>query len=293
MKTTINPAQLNLGQWLAQARQRLAEHEPDSALEARVLACHVLVQTSAWVQTHPEQPLTGAQIQALESLLARLEKDVPLPYLTGRQEFYGLDFSVNDSVLIPRPETELLVERALNWLRAHPECRTAADVGTGSGCIAVALARHTSNLRVAAVDRSPAALDMARQNARAHGVEARIDFFQADLLDSVPGSFDLVCANLPYIPSADVDGLAVARHEPRLALDGGPDGLQLIRRLLAQLTARLSPGGLALFEIEYRQGQSAAALAQTTLPAARVQILPDLSGLDRILEIALPNQALL
>ncbi|MBN1371143.1 MAG: peptide chain release factor N(5)-glutamine methyltransferase [Anaerolineaceae bacterium] len=287
MTTTINTARPILGQWLAQARKRLAEHEPDAALEARVLACHVLGQTGAWVQTHPEQPLTEAQTEALESMLARLVKGVPLPYLTGRQEFYGLDFIVNDSVLIPRPETELLVERALGWLRTHPERHAAADVGSGSGCIAVTLARHTPNLRVAAVDRSPAALDVARQNARSHGVEARIDFFQADLLDSVPGSFDLVCANLPYIPSTDVDGLAVARHEPRLALDGGPDGLELIRRLLAQLPARLSPGGLALFEIEYRQGQSAAALAQAAIPAARVQILPDLSGLDRILEVTL------
>ena len=192
-------------------------------------------------------------------------------------------------MLIPRPETELLVERALGWLREHPDRRAAADVGAGSGCIAVTLARHTPDLHVAAVDRSPAALDVTRQNARAHGVDARIDFFQADLLGSVPGSFDLICANLPYIPSADVNGLAVARHEPRLALDGGPDGLDLIRRLLAQLPTRLSPGGLALFEIEYRQGQSATALAQAAIPAARVQILPDLSGLDRILEVALPN----
>ena len=169
-------------------------------------------------------------------------------------------------MLIPRPETELLVERALGWLRDHPDRRAAADVGTGSGCIAVTLARHTPDLRVAAVDRSPAALDVTRQNARAHGVDARIDFFQADLLGSVPGPFDLICANLPYIPTADVNDLAVARHEPRLALDGGPDGLDLIHRLLAQLPARLSPGGLALFEIEYRQGQSAAALAQAASP---------------------------
>ena len=289
MTTTIKPAQPSLGQWLTQARQRLAEHEPDAALEARVLACYVLGQTSAWVQTHREQPLNEAQFQTLESMLARLEKGVPLPYLTGRQEFYGLDFVVNESVLIPRPETELLVERALGWLRAHPGCRAAADVGAGSGCITVTLARHTPDLRVAAVDRSPAALDVARQNARAHGLDARIDFFQADLLGSVPGPFDLICANLPYIPSTDVDGLTVARHEPRLALDGGPDGLDLIRRLLAQLPTRLSPGGLALFEIEYRQGQSAAALARAVCPSAQVQVLPDLASLDRILEISLPS----
>jgi len=291
MTTTINDGLPTLGQWLAQARRRLAAHEPDAALEARVLACHVLGQTAAWVQTHPEHELTQAQAQALDSLVERLQKDVPLPYLTGRQEFFDLNFTVNEAVLIPRPETELLVERALSWLSEHPHTHSVADVGTGSGCIAVTLAHKRPGLHITAVDRSPAALEVARQNARVHGVEARINFRLSDLLDAAPGPFDVVCANLPYIPSADVNGLEVSRHEPLLALDGGPDGLDLIRRLLAQLPMRLAPGGLALFEIEYRQGQSSAYLARGVLPGAQIQVLTDLAGLDRILEVTLPNLA--
>jgi release factor glutamine methyltransferase len=163
-------------------------------------------------------------------------------------------------------------------------------VGTGSGCIAVSLAVHIANLRIVATDRSLPALSIARQNARRHTVIGRIDFVQCDLLSPFPYSpnplyIDLICANLPYIPANSLPGLAVARHEPLLALDGGGDGLESIRNLLHQAPARLAPGGLMLLEIEAGQGEAAYRLASQAYPDAGIQLLPDLAGRDRVIRI--------
>ncbi len=278
--------------WLHDATLRLTEcggskkNRREAALEAQVLLAHALNRPRAWLLAHPEVPLPPDLLAPLAQQLDRLAAGVPLPYLTGEQEFFGLDFEVTPDVLIPRPETELLVETALAWLQARSrQIITAADVGTGSGCIAVALAHHAPNLRVFASDRSPAALAVARRNLLRHSLLRRVTLLQADLLTALRGPLDLLCANLPYIPSGKLAHLSVARHEPRLALDGGPDGLSLVAALLSDAPRLLAPGGLALLEIEAGQGPAALQLAQAAFPHARATVLPDLAGLDRLIKI--------
>ena len=279
--------ELRLGAWLAQARARLNDRSDQPGLEASLLAAYLLGKPRAWILAHPEQALTAGQTAKLNSLLGRLAEGTPLPYLTGTQEFYGLSFSVNPGVLIPRPETELLVEQALAWLSTRPQRRLAADVGSGSGCIAVTLARHVPDLRVLASDISPLALHTVRKNAAAHAVSPRLHLIQSDLLSPVSARIDLVCANLPYIPSATLRNLEVARYEPHLALDGGADGLDAIRRLLNDAPRWIAPGGLLLLEIEARQGQAAAELARQAISGSRVEVLADLAGIDRLVRIDL------
>lgn len=276
---------IEAGDWLRLALERLTPFSDTPALEARALLEHVLRRSRAELAAHPETPVNSDQLQLLNSLLARLIAGEPLPYLTGRQEFYGLDFTVSPAVLIPRPETELLVENALAWLRRHPAHRRAAEAGIGSGCIAVTLAVHIPDLQITATDRSRAALAIAAANAARHGVIGRISLLQADLLSPLRGPFDIVCANLPYIPSGTLTGLAVRRHEPLLALDGGPDGLDLVRALLADAPRWLAPQALLLLEIEASQGQTACDAARRALPHAHIELLHDLSGLPRLVKI--------
>lgn len=284
---TNNPPRLI--DWQAAAR-RLLEAAGESAdtgwgLETQVLAAHVLGQSRAWVLAHPEHPLLPTQIARLDALLEKLALGTPLPYLTGRQEFYGMEFDVTPDVLIPRPETELLVEHALAAAKNFPNGTWAADVGTGSGCIAVTLAKHAQNLRVLAVDRSRAALCVARRNAEKHGVADRIPFIQGSLLTAARGPFTLICANLPYIPASTLADLETAKHEPRMALDGGTDGLALIAALLADAPRTLVPGGVMLLEMQYDQGPAIQSLSEGILPDARISVLPDLAGLPRLVKI--------
>jgi release factor glutamine methyltransferase len=271
--------------WLLEARQFLTPGSDQPALEAQVLLGHVLGQPRAWVVAHPEAPLSAAQDDMLANLLARRLQGAPLPYLIGHWEFFGLDFIVNHAVLIPRPETEFLVEEALDWLQGRRQPLLAADVGTGSGCIAVALACHAPALTVIASDVSRPALQVTAQNLQHHGLGSRIHLLQADLLGGIAGPFDLVCANLPYIPSATLEGLEVAAHEPRLALDGGPNGLQLIERLLIQAASKMAVGGRLLLEIEASEGESAAEAAFRCFPDADIRVLSDLAGKPRLLKI--------
>ncbi len=264
----------------------LQPHSETARLDAQVLLAHLLDVPRTWVLIHPEARLTPAQQEALRSALGRLRAGVPLPYVLGTWEFYGRTFEVGPEALIPRPETELLVETALAWLRARPEVHLVADVGTGTGCIAVTLAAEHPSLRVLAADLSPAALHLARRNARRHNVAPRLDFLRADLLSPLaPRSLPLICANLPYIPADTLRRLPIYGKEPALALDGGSDGLRLIRRLLAQAETRLARGGLLLLEIAASQSESAPRAARKVFPRARMDVLPDLAGHPRLLRI--------
>jgi len=268
---------------LSQIRSRLDRQSESAALDAQVLLAHITGKPRAWVLAHPEQTLTKEETESLEAALAHLEQGTPLPYVLGHWEFYGLDFWVTSATLIPRPETELLVERALEWLLLQPKRRLAVDVGTGTGCIAVALAAHIPDLYLLACDISPQALRVAQKNVHRHGVQARVSCLQADLLPPAMKPFDLICANLPYIPSATLKSLDVGRWEPGLALDGGPDGLDLVRRLLFAAPAALAPGGRMLLEIEATQGAAALELARLAFPQAEAALIQDLAGRDRLI----------
>lgn len=276
---------IETGAWLEQARRTLTAASERPHSEVLALLSHVTGQPRSWLLAHSEETLAPELLNRLNDALQRLWAGEPLPYVLGEQEFYGLTFHVTPDVLIPRPETELLVDAALAWLREHPARRRAADVGTGSGCIALTLASHIPDLLVTASDISPAALSVAAHNRAAHGLTGRVALTQADLFEGAVVSFDLICANLPYIPTRQVDALDVARFEPRLALDGGAAGLEVIERLLAKLPIVLSPGGLALLEIEAGQGESALELARQYFPFADIHVQPDLAGHPRLLVI--------
>jgi len=238
------------------------------------------------------------------SLAERRRAREPLAYILGRREFFGLDFCVDRRVLVPRPETELLVEQVLAWstgkeapcpgtgsqngaVCAGPALNLA-DVGSGSGCIAIALAVHLSQALVYALDSSPAALELAAGNAARHGVAQRVRLLHSDMLGSLPERVDGIVANPPYVRSEDLPALQpeVRDHEPRLALDGGPDGLAAIRQLLAQAPSFLRAGGLVLMEIGWDQGAQVMALARRHFPGVEVTVLPDYAGHDRILRVA-------
>ena len=287
-----------ISDWVAFIRQLLAPISETASLDAQVLMAHLLQKPRAWVLAHPEVLLTSQQEQALTQLLNRLQNGEPLPYILGEWEFFGLSFKVTPAVLIPRPETELIVEEAIHWLKARPgllQGMTAqlatVDVGTGSGCIAISLTAHMPGLKIAAIDLSPAALEVARQNSLRHHVAEQVCLLQSDMLSpfSRLPTLQLVCANLPYIPQEILSGLPVFRNEPVLALDGGPGGLTILERLLHQASTRMAPGGLLLLEIEASQGQVVPQLAQQFFPSAAVDLLRDLAGRDRLVSIQLPQ----
>jgi len=259
-----------------------------AALDAQVLLAHVLAKPRSWILAHPEALLDEYLLAQVESLTRRLESGEPLPYIIGHWEFYGLDFTLSPAVLIPRPETELLVEHALHWLVEHPARRRILDVGTGSGCIAVSIAVNCPDARILATDISLEALLVARQNVLRHAVSHRVQLLQCDLLPPTSPPFDLLCANLPYVPAADLPQLSVAAHEPPLALDGGVDGVIWISRFLERTPFALASGGCILLEIEASQGSLVAGFVETAFPQAGVQVLPDLAGRDRLVAIQTP-----
>jgi release factor glutamine methyltransferase len=270
---------------LYQVRSRLEEQSETAALDAQVLLAHVVGKPRSWVLAHPDLVLTSEQAENLETALIRLEAGEPLPYVLGHWEFFGLDFWVTPATLIPRPETELLVERAIEWLREHPGCRFAVDSGAGTGCIAISLAAHILDLHLLACDIFKDALLVAQRNIHRHGVQGRVACLQADLLPAVGRKIDLICANLPYVPSGTLKELRVSHWEPIQALDGGPDGLSVIRRLLMDAPETLAPGGLILLEIEATQGAPALQLARSAFPNASVELICDLAGRDRLISI--------
>jgi release factor glutamine methyltransferase len=281
---------------LERAATRLGTVSETPNLDAQVLLAEITGKPRTWVMSHLELELDANQLASLQSAMRHLGKGEPLPYVLGHWSFFGLDLEITPEVLIPRPETELMIEKALDWLRRLPERRTVADVGTGSGCIAVALAVHMPSLQLTATDISPSALEVAERNARKFGVERRITFIECDLLpphpDPLPSDehFDLICANLPYIPTETLQKLRIYGREPSLALDGGPDGLDLIRRLIGLSQEWLAPDGMVLLELESSQGAAVLSLAYDSFSEAEIHLHQDLAGHDRLLEIHLPAE---
>jgi release factor glutamine methyltransferase len=274
-----------VGAALEAGRFALTSVSDSAGLDAQVLLARASGIDRAWLLAHPEATLPPEQAGIFLSLLARCAQGESLPYVVGEWEFFGRAFRLTPEVLIPRPETELLVEAALEFLAGRPDVHLAADVGTGSGCIAVSLLAENPGVTVLATDISRAALEIARQNALRHQVTTRFRAAQMDLLTATRARYHLICANLPYIPSQTVERLPVGRREPRLALDGGPDGTTYIRRLLDDLPRCLAPGGRALLEVGDGQGSSARAHLESLAPRFRERLLKDLAGLERVLVV--------
>lgn len=208
-----------------------------------------------------------------------------MPYITGFQEFFGVDFKVDPSVLIPRPETEILVSTALDWLKENKGGKIGADVGTGSGCIAISILLNHSNISLFGLDISFLALNTAKENAAIHHVENRFLPVQSNLLTAFDGPLDCVFANLPYIPSERLKNLNVSKFEPHQALDGGLAGLEYIHSLLGQARIIIDVEGLILLEIDAYHSKEVYFLAKKYFPIASIKIINDLSGKPRVVEI--------
>jgi release factor glutamine methyltransferase len=233
-------------------------------------------------------PLAGRT--SFDALLARRLRREPTAYIIGRREFYGLELEVTPAAPIPRPETELLVDEALAQARRLRHAYRGphiVDVGTGCGGIALAVATHLPVARVTATDASPDALDLAQRNAGKLGLAERVRFAPGDLLSPLDEPADIIVANLPYVPSSEWEGLApeIRCYEPRAALDGGPDGLRLIARLLRQAPAYVRSPGAMILEIGHDQSEAVVALACQAFPAGTIAVKKDLAGLDRIVVV--------
>jgi len=279
----------DVGAALRWATARLHAAGVDSPrLDAEILLAHVLTVERAHILAHPERRLRVAESTRYRQLVVRRARREPVAYLVGHQEFYGLDFCVSSAVLIPRPETELLVEAAIALgcaFDARPWI--VADVGTGSGAIAVSLAVNVPHARVYATDVSAEALAVAEKNCRRHGVSGRVTLLRGHLLTPLPEPVDCIVANLPYVSRAEWESLptGITAYEPRLALDGGPDGLEYIGELLASAGPYLRPGGAILLEIGAAQGLAVTTLAEEHFPQARVDLLRDYAGLARVVRV--------
>jgi release factor glutamine methyltransferase len=274
---------LPLSNWVLHGTVRLSfgPHRDRARQDAETLLLHVLGQNKAWLLAHGNDVPPEYQATHFTELLERRYRGEPIQYIAGETEFYGLPFRVTPDVLIPRPETEHLVEKVIELVASFQTPRIV-DIGTGSGAIAVALAHHLPNAAITAIDLSPAALAIAQENATRNGVT--ICFLEGDLLAPVANEkFDIVVSNPPYVPEPDRPTLSVEirDHEPSLALFAGPDGLDIYRRLIPQAFACLVPGGFIALEIGYGQSPAIADLL-TASSFQNIEFLPDLQGIPRV-----------
>lgn len=263
------------------ARLNIGPHPERARADAELLLLHILGKDKAWLMAHLDEDLAANTAARYLELLERRSKGEPVQYITGETEFYGLPFRVTRDVLIPRPETEHLVER-IQLLAGRFAAPRIVDVGTGSGAIAVALAHHLPHAQITAVDLSAPALAIAEENAKRNGVAVR--FLEGDLLAPVAGErFDLVVSNPPYVPSADRATLSVEvrDYEPALALFAGEDGLEVYRSLIPAAFDALNPGGLVVLEIGYGQSPAITGLLARS-GFEQIEFIPDLQGIPRV-----------
>jgi release factor glutamine methyltransferase len=252
--------------------------------EARSLLSFVLQCDAAFLVAHPEYELTADRKLLFQSCIRRRARHEPYQYITGRQEFYGLDFLVTPDVLIPRPETEILVEAAIEE-SAGKDAPAICEIGVGTGCISIAILKNVENARGTGVDISEAALSVARRNAEMHGVTAWLMLQTGDVFDGITGSFDLIVSNPPYVPADQITTLQieVRDHEPREALDGGKSGLDIVERIVVGSLDHLKPGGALLLEIGFDQSQRVRELFDLSR-WHEPEFLPDLQGIPRIVK---------
>lgn len=267
----------------------LTEHgRIDAPDEARVLICHLLKIDSAEFFAASNRELSSEEQFKLEQLLRRRMGGEPAAYIMNCKEFFGFELFVDGRVLVPRPETEVLVEEALKIGRSFGQRHiTIADIGTGSGAIAVALALNLPSASIYAIDISPGSLEVARLNINRYGMEDRITLLQGDLLGPLPQPVDMIVGNLPYIPEAQVPSLQVeiSEYEPRLALEGGCEGTELIERLLGQVRSHINENGVILLEFGIHQENVILNIVKKYLPGSEVSFKDDLAGIKRIINI--------
>ncbi|MDX1600741.1 MAG: peptide chain release factor N(5)-glutamine methyltransferase [Anaerolineales bacterium] len=281
-RNSTNESVQELTSW---ARAQLEDLTDTPSLDAQLLMMRVLGVPRAWVLAHPEATLQPQQLEEFKSYVRRCAEGTALPYVIGRWEFFGRPFHVTPDVLIPRPETEHLVQVALGALARREDLRRVLEVGTGSGCVVVTLALEMEGRDYYASDISRPALDVASKNAREYRAQEQIDFVQADLLRGLRGPFDFVAANLPYIASDRLQTLKVGKREPDLALDGGQDGLEPLRSFVGPLRRSLRPGGELVLELDPEQMEAAESILGDAIPLDHVQVFDDLSGRARVLHV--------
>ena len=278
---------MNLKQALAQARGVLAGNDiEDASLEGELLLRHVLGKSRPQLYLDLDDELSPAHEGIYRLLVERRLRGEPSAYITGHREFYGLDFYVDHSVLIPRPESELLVEKAISlaWNRL---VSTIAEIGTGCGAIAISLALNLPEVTIYATDVSARALEVARLNCRRHGVMDRINLWQGDMVEPLPEKVELIVANLPYVRESELPRTGPLSFEPVLALNGGPDGVEKIGRLCRQADDRLRSGGCLLLEIGQGQGKSVMNILHKVFPQAQIEVWRDFSGIERVVSLSL------
>jgi release factor glutamine methyltransferase len=271
---------------LSRARQALVANNIDDApLEGELLLRQALDLSRVQLYQSLESELSLKQQDILELLIERRLKGEPAAYIIGHREFYGLDFCVDPRVLIPRPESELLVEKLLSLAKNRIE-PVIADIGTGCGAIAISLALNLPQAKIYASDISAPALEVARVNCQKHGVADRIRLLYGDMLEPLPEPVDFIVANMPYVKNSALDARG---FEPFLALNGGTDGIEKIRQLCHQVTSKLRPEGYLLLEIGQGQKGSVISLLLSLFPLVKIEITPDLSSIDRLVSMLLPQ----
>jgi release factor glutamine methyltransferase len=277
---------VTIRQALSRARQVLtAHHVEDSPLDSEILLRHALSISRVELYSDLDRRLTPEEDKKFWQLAERRLTGEPSAYITGHREFYGFDFYVDPGVLIPRPETELLVERAIA-LAEERSVSAMADIGTGCGAIAISLAVNLPGVKIYATDISAAALKIARLNCQKYGVADRVRLLVGNLLAPLSEPVDLILANLPYVRERELSRVNTRGFEPSVALDGGADGLEKIRRLCRQAEAKLNPGGSLLLEIGMGQKEAVTRLLRSLLPKASIEVTRDLSGIDRVVSVS-------
>ncbi|MFC1965834.1 peptide chain release factor N(5)-glutamine methyltransferase [Chloroflexota bacterium] len=279
---------MTLKQALSHAREILgANNVEDTSLESELLLKYTLKINRVQLYLELDNELNLEDEQTFWHLVKRHLSGEPTAYITQNREFYGLDFYVDPNVLIPRPESELLVEKAIE-LAQNNTVSTVADIGTGCGAIAISLALSLPQAKIYATDISGAALEVALFNCQRHGVVDRVRLLAGDMLDPLPEPVDLMVANLPYVMESELSGVNTLNFEPSLALNGGSDGLEKIRKLCNQISDKLYPGGYLLLEIGQGQSRAVATFLHGLFPLAGIEVIPDLGGIDRVVSLILP-----
>ncbi len=279
---------MTLKQALGRAREILvANNIQDAPLESELLLRHALKISRVQLYLDLNHELSPKEEKTFWHLIERRLSHEPTAYILGHREFYGLDFYVDPSVLIPRPESELLVEKTLKLAQNHI-VSTIAEVGTGCGAIAISLALNLPQAKIYATDISTPALKVALFNCQKHEVVDRICLLAGDMLDPLPEPVDLIVANLPYVKESELPPVYSVNPEPLLALNGGSDGLEKIRQLCHQVNDKLRPEGCLLLEIGQGQERAVTSFLRSLFPSAKIEVLPDLSGIDRVVSLTLP-----